>query len=261
MNSNKKSTPASGVPRSFNRPAGSAHQLKPSVAQLKTGVSAQSGKRPVAPPVYHPKQAPKIVQTKVATDRITRLVPNFRGAVQQTVRRPVAPPVYRPEVKKIVQPKMISPQAKIANSVQPITAKSTAFPFRAIQMAEEKPRKACDAVVVAKSGATYDGAYKNGIHAEIQALENYFSSGGTVANITRIEISSQPCKYCHLILSDLGIRKKVQTDDDRDFGSCSGGSYGWFKREGAVWQAIVKVTGYTDMDEYIDYVIERQRKL
>ena len=174
---------------------------------------------------------------------------------------PVAPPVYRPEAKKIVQPKTISPQAKIANSIRPITPKRTASPFSAVQMAEKKGRKECFATVVAKGGGEYPGAYKSNIHAEINALENYLSSGGTIGNVKTINLSSSPCKYCHLILSDLGVAGKVVTDDERDFGSCSGGSFGWFDPDGSVWKAIKKATGYKEVNEYIDYVIERQREL
>ena len=273
MNPTKKLPGASRISPSIIRKPDHAPQIKPVVTQLKTGMPAQSGKRPVAPPVYHPKQTP-----------------SFRGAVQQTVprvlqtkssqsrqagqasRHPVAPPPYRPEAKKIVQPKTFSqpgklPTAppvyrpKIANSVRPVTAK-TASPFSAVQMAQaEKGRKECAAVVVAKGGGRYEGEYKSSIHAEINALENYLSSGGGLKSITSIELSSKPCKYCHLILSDLGIRDKVQTADERDFGSCSGGSYGWFNPEGSVWNAIKKATGYNDVDAYIDTVIERQREL
>jgi hypothetical protein len=125
----------------------------------------------------------------------------------------------------------------------------------------KKGRKECFAAVIANNGQRYDGAYKNGIHAEIQALENYLSSGGTVAGIKKIELSSQPCKYCYLILGDLGIRGKVQVDDDdREFGSCSGGSYGWFDPDGSVWAALQQA-GYRDQEAYITSVIERQREL
>ena len=41
-------------------------KFKPVVAQLKTGVSAQSIKRPVAPPVYKPQPPQRFVQRKIA---------------------------------------------------------------------------------------------------------------------------------------------------------------------------------------------------
>lgn len=250
MNYNKKSTTLKGVPPSLNRQTGPRH-FKPVTAQLKTDISAQSIKRPVAPPVYRPNTTTtNAAQPKMANGVVNR-------------KLPVAPPVYRPEAKKIVQPKIFSQQAKIANSVQqPIIAKRTAFHFSAVQMAEaKKGRKECYATVVAKGGGEYPGAYKSGIHAEINALEFYLGSGGTIGNIKSINLSSSCCKYCYLILSDLGIAGKVVTDDERDFGSCSGGSYGWFDPDGSVWKAIKKATGYKDVDAYIDYVIERQREL
>ena len=281
MNPTKKSPGAGRISRSIIH--------KPDrVAQLKTGMPAQSDKRPVAPPVYHPKQAPKIVQTKVG---INRLGPNFQGAVQQTVpgvsqtkssqsrqagqasHHPVAPPVYRPEPRNI-QPKMVSAlpprsravlgataPAKIPNSIRPVTTKRTASTFSAVQMAEEKKAHQCSAAVVAKDGKRYEGEYENDIHAEISALEKYFKSGGDAASITKIELSSQPCKYCHIILTDLGIREKVESDDRRKYGRCSGGSYGWFARGGSVWNAIKKATGADDPDKYADTVSARRLKL
>jgi hypothetical protein len=64
---NKKSPRARGIPQPFNHTAGQVTQTKPVVAQLKTGVSAQSVKRPVAPPVYRPQPLPKLMQRKMAT--------------------------------------------------------------------------------------------------------------------------------------------------------------------------------------------------
>lgn len=92
MNSTKKSTPARGVPQPFK--AGSTRQLKPLVAQLKTCGCAQRDKQPVAPPAYHPKQAPKVAQTKSSQSR----------KADQATHHPVSPPVYRPEQKRIAQP-------------------------------------------------------------------------------------------------------------------------------------------------------------
>jgi hypothetical protein len=77
---------------------------KSSAVQLKSKAAAHNGKRPVAPPVYRPQQAPKVLQTKSAL--------NSGAQVNQATRKPVAPPVYRPEAKKVVQPKAISPQRK-----------------------------------------------------------------------------------------------------------------------------------------------------
>jgi hypothetical protein len=66
MNStNKKSPAARGIPQPFNRPTPHVQQTRPPVAQLKTGVSAQSVKQPVAPPVYRPQPMPKVLQRKM----------------------------------------------------------------------------------------------------------------------------------------------------------------------------------------------------
>lgn len=297
MNSNKKSTPASSGPQPLN--PGSARQLKPLVAQLKTGVSAQSGKQPVAPPVYHPQQTPRVLQTKSSQSR----------QAGQVSHHPMAPPVYRPEAKKIVQPKNISqpgklftappvyrpeqinilpkmvsasPQrsravpgttahaAKIANSIRPIAAKRTAFLFSAVQMAEEEekitPRIACGATVIANDGESYEGKYYKSIHAEIWALEAYLSSGGKLKDIAEIQITSAPCKYCTVILGDLGLYGKVTVNGrpPQGYGSCKGGSYGWFALDGSVWTTIkktMKTKKYKDQDTYIAWVIERQREL
>src|SRR5215510_3605899 len=79
--------------------AGSTRQFKAVVAQLKTGVSVQSIKRPVAPPVYRPQPVPKVLQTK------SSLPPRPHSVPQQ----PIAPPVYRPEQKRITQLKTATP--------------------------------------------------------------------------------------------------------------------------------------------------------
>ncbi len=95
VNSNKKSTTVRAVPPPVNRQTGSG-QFKPAVAQLKTGISAQSIKRPVAPPVYRPKTTPNAAQPKMASGAVNR-------------KLPIAPPVYRPQqVPKVLQTKSSS---------------------------------------------------------------------------------------------------------------------------------------------------------
>lgn len=77
--------------------SGPVRPLKPVVAQLKTHVSAQSIKRPVAPPVYRPQPLPKVLQKKSA------LVgpPKVAQAPLRT-----GPPVYRPQpIPKVLQKK------------------------------------------------------------------------------------------------------------------------------------------------------------
>ena len=68
-----------------------AQPFKPAVFQSKNTVSAQSIKRPVAPPVYRPQSKPNAAQAKIADPLQIR-------------PHPVAPPVYRPQpVPKILQ--------------------------------------------------------------------------------------------------------------------------------------------------------------
>ena len=67
MNSTNKKPPAArGIPQPFKRTTPHAPQTKPAVAQFKTGVSAQSVKQPVAPPVYRPQPVPTVMQRKMA---------------------------------------------------------------------------------------------------------------------------------------------------------------------------------------------------
>lgn len=49
-------------------------QRKPVVARLKTAVSGQSVRQPVAPPVYRPQPVPGVLQRKNATGPHTKLV-------------------------------------------------------------------------------------------------------------------------------------------------------------------------------------------
>lgn len=95
------------------------------VAQCKTAVSAQSSKRPVAPPVYRPQSAPNVLLRKVPVappvyrpqpapkvlQKKSSLIPKPE-IPNARAQKPPVPPVYRPEAKKIVQPKAISPLKK-----------------------------------------------------------------------------------------------------------------------------------------------------
>lgn len=132
MNSTNKESPGvRGIRQPFNRQARHTPPSNSGAAQLQTVVSAQSVKRPVAPPVYRPQARPNAVQSKRANGAVNRKLPvappvyrpqQFAKVLQtksslaqnskagQVPRRPVAPPVYRPEIKKIVRPKAISPQ-------------------------------------------------------------------------------------------------------------------------------------------------------
>src|SRR4051794_10351197 len=95
------------------------------VAQCKTTVSAQSSKRPVAPPVYRPQSAPNVqLRTAPAAPLVYRPQPAPKALQKKSssvpkpatpnarAQKPLAPPVYRPNAKTIVQPKAISSQQK-----------------------------------------------------------------------------------------------------------------------------------------------------
>jgi hypothetical protein len=112
MNSTNKRTPGARGITPFNRQAAQALQPKAVVvAQLKTPVSAQSVKQPVAPPVYRPQPTPKVLQKKQSASAPQPV---------QTPRQPVAPSVYRPEVKKMVQLKIASPQHRKSPTAAPV---------------------------------------------------------------------------------------------------------------------------------------------
>jgi hypothetical protein len=88
-----------------------ASEFLPVVAQLKTAVTAQSIKRPIAPPVYRPQPTPKVLQRKQS--------PSAPQSVQAQ-RHPIAPAVYRPEQKKIAQLKPASTGMRVAPKAPPV---------------------------------------------------------------------------------------------------------------------------------------------
>lgn len=93
----KKLTGTRTNPAPSNRRPEHAPRAKPSAIQPKTVVSAQSVKRPVAPPAFRPRATPKTVQPKM-TD----------GAVNRGPR--AAPPVYHPQkAPKVLQAKEAKP--------------------------------------------------------------------------------------------------------------------------------------------------------
>jgi hypothetical protein len=107
---NTNPTGARGIPQAFNRQAGHAPSSKPVVAQFKTAVSAQSIKRPVAPPAYSPRTMPNAAQPKMAN------APGNQKSVG-------APPVYRPQpVPKVLQKKSSPAQSSHAGQAprQPV---------------------------------------------------------------------------------------------------------------------------------------------
>jgi hypothetical protein len=87
----------------MNQKTGKSQPPKPGIMQPKTAIASQMKKPPVAPPVYRPQPAPKVLQTKSAFDRQTH--------IGQLPRQPVAPPVYRPQPKaKLLQTKPAKPE-------------------------------------------------------------------------------------------------------------------------------------------------------
>lgn len=68
-----------------------------------------------------------------------------------------------------------------------------------------------DATSVVRPAAR--GQYKaaTSTHAEMNALANYLRRHGTLAGITRIVISSPPCKSCAFVMELLGVIGKVVT--------------------------------------------------
>jgi len=81
------------------------------VAQCKTPVSAQSSKRPVAPPVYRPQSVPKVLQKKSSpvqhplaaqARRIVQPKPMSHGP-----KSPAVPPVYRPKQPQAGPPRPV----------------------------------------------------------------------------------------------------------------------------------------------------------
>jgi hypothetical protein len=155
VSSNKKAFPARQGPQPFNRQVNAAPQFRPAVAQLKTPVSAQSSKNPVAPPVYRPQSASNVLLRKTANHVVTRKPPaappvyrpqqtpkvlQKKSALspnpppkQARVPTPSAPPVYRPVAKKILQPKTSSlPQNRPDQKgiVQPGVKMPPVYPVR-----------------------------------------------------------------------------------------------------------------------------------
>lgn len=80
---------------------------------------------------------------------------------------------------------------------------------------------ACNAIVTLKSEQTFNGSYEpEGYHAEMDALKN----AGTMdpANIKRIDISSEPCPRCAVVLELKGLSDKVYTNGTTSKTSASG---------------------------------------
>src|SRR6266566_476512 len=121
MNStNRKSPEAKGLSQQSKQTAGHANQFKPAVAQLKNAVSAQSIKRPLAPPVYRPQPTSPVAQAKAVGQslmRVSSVLPANDPFKQPKVLQPkrvgkgqtIPPPAYRPQpVPRVLQTKIVA---------------------------------------------------------------------------------------------------------------------------------------------------------
>jgi deoxycytidylate deaminase len=85
---------------------------------------------------------------------------------------------------------------------------------------EKESVMACTAVLTSSRGRTYEGAYTSGDsqHAEMNAISALIAAGGTLAQVTKIVISSPPCSACALMLSAFNLTAKVQAGETyKDF--------------------------------------------
>ena len=192
---------------------------------LPARFSSRSVESRPAPPVYHPRTSAASLQPKLVTSPQS-------GVPTMAWRPPAASPNYRPYQSPKAAPRVITTSR--AAAIQLSSSKKAGF-------------STCGATIISSSGISGQGSYKRSIHAEINALENYLKSGGQLGDITSIDITSQPCKYCDVILGDLGIREKVNAPGDRA-GSCQGGSYGWFDDEGFFSKALQAALGMNQHD-------------
>lgn len=93
--------------------------------KVATGPPINQARQPVAPPVYRPQPAPRVVQKKSSSSPGPEAV--------QARRKPIAPPIYRPQAKKVVQPKIASPQPQ-SPTVRPQTRRVNAQTNHTAQM-------------------------------------------------------------------------------------------------------------------------------
>src|SRR5437868_4919897 len=119
---NKKEPGVRGVGPPFNRGATPARQLKPAVTQLESRMTAQSAKRPIAPPVYKPPPRQEVAQAKT-------VAPAKAGISVQSIKRPVAPAVYRPQpTPKVLQSKRPAREQRPLDQIPPVVA-APGYPF------------------------------------------------------------------------------------------------------------------------------------
>lgn len=164
MNSStKRPILPSGRPHSFAQRAGHKPQLKPLLAQPKMAVSAQSPKRPVAPPVYRPQPPPKLAQPKIAGTPVKAHAP------AQTVRRPTAPPVYRPQAPRAgVQAKFAGPtQIKKQPAVPPVSGAQTIPKVLQAKKAMGQPAAKLPVPRIVRPSNTVQRQYARGTYVEV----------------------------------------------------------------------------------------------
>lgn len=89
------------------------HQSHQRAVQPKSAIAPQKPKQPVAPPVYRPQPAPKVLQRKMATTH---------QPANQTKPAPVAQPAYRPQpTPKVLQakPSVLQPKTETGAGMPP----------------------------------------------------------------------------------------------------------------------------------------------
>lgn len=274
MNSTKKPFGASGVIKPGNRQAGSASQFKPVVAQFKTAVRQP----PVAPPVYRPQPVPRVLQTKKAIPEPARsgAQAEVRRPVAPPAYRPLAvPKVLQAKTDHRAGSMHVKPEFKpLLPGRAGVVQRAAARPKRAA--AKRKPddaKEMRDFVKVAgkknkwgvmalagkgqgKCGATiyfkddedeisyYEGSYSDvsGFHAEMAALNDFLGEGNEISDITRIEITSPPCKVCNAILNALGVPHLVLVPEGKEDGT---GHKSAFKVPDSVLDAVCTKRGIT----------------
>ena len=249
MNSTKKLSGARGIPQPVNRQVGTAPQFKPVVVQFKTAV-----RRPVAPPVYRPQPVPCVLQTKKAIPEPAHSRPQteVRRPVAPPAFRPLpVPKVLQAKTDHRVGAMQVRPEFKPLLPGRATVVQRASRPKR--EAAKKKPDDAKEmqkfvkvagkknkwaseagaALGQGKCGATiyykdedddisyYQGSYSDasGFHAEMDALNDFLEDGNEISTITRIEITSPPCKVCNAILNALELPHLVTVPEGKEDGT------------------------------------------
>jgi hypothetical protein len=90
-------------------------QTASKILQAKTAHATQKTRQPNAPPVYRPQPIPKVMQTKMAAVQ--------QPQATQSRRQPVAPPAYRPQpTPKVLQRKESQPTSLHTNGAMKVSA-------------------------------------------------------------------------------------------------------------------------------------------